>query len=77
MIVLVTNEQQQILDHLAQGDDRFEREFEIADRHHAVHAVASGGCAGTARVVVDWDSGCYVAMVCLQELLDFATPESR
>jgi putative PEP-CTERM system integral membrane protein len=28
MIVLVTDEQQQILDHLAQGDDRFEREFE-------------------------------------------------
>ena len=28
MIVLVTAEQQRILDHLAQGSDRFEREFE-------------------------------------------------
>ncbi len=28
MIVLVTDEQQRILDHLAQGSDRFEREFE-------------------------------------------------
>jgi hypothetical protein len=28
MIVLVTVEQQRILDHLVQGSDRFEREFE-------------------------------------------------